>query len=329
MAKQINGYFEKDATIKGRLFKKGELVPSFAFLAADGSTSSGNWLYCQSFTEKGNMAARREKADPTGMGLYPGWAWAWPLNRRIIYNRASVDLMGKPWSPAKNILEWRDGKWVGDVPDGGWPPMKLDPGKTKLPFIMKPDGVASVFGPGRAEGPLPRALRASGVPGGEKPVFPANSTIPRPWPTPVRLITCAPAIHASRLWPRPTGWRSTGRPECSPRWQPWLLEDRTPDVCGDQQGIGQILQGIDNGDLCLVSSARGRVEAVAMVTARFRPFNIQGNVVHQVGLPCCYGWVYPKNGGDSANLLTPGAGDPNTRIPESKAFMVNVKRKEI
>lgn len=327
MAKLINGYFEKDSTIKGRLFKKGELVPSFAFLAADGSTSSGNWLYCQSFTEKGNMAARREKADPTGMGLFPGWAWAWPLNRRIIYNRASVDLMGKPWSPAKNILEWRDGKWVGDVPDGGWPPMKLDPGKTKLPFIMKPDGVASVFGPGRAEGPFPEHYEPLESPVA-KNLFSGQLNNPAAVAYASKadsLCTCDPRFPFVATTYRVAEHWQTG---VLTRWQPWLLETEPQMFVEISKELAD-MQGINNGELCLVSSARGLVEAVAMVTTRFRPFKIQGNVVHQVGLPCCYGWVYPKNGGDSANLLTPGAGDPNTRIPESKAFMVNVKRKEI
>ena len=96
IAKLINGYFEKDVTVNGKTYKKGDLVPSFAFLQSDGSTSSGYWLYCSSYTEEGNMAARREKADPTAMGLYSGWAWSWPVNRRILYNRASVDLEGQP-----------------------------------------------------------------------------------------------------------------------------------------------------------------------------------------------------------------------------------------
>ena len=86
------------------------------------------------------------------------------------------------------------------------------------------------------------------------------------------------------------------------------------------------LKGIKNGEKVIVESARGKVKAVSMVTRRFRPFKIQGNVVHQVGVPWHYGWVHPKDGGDSANLLTPSTGDPNTRIPESKAFMVNVKK---
>jgi formate dehydrogenase major subunit len=85
-------------TIKGKTFKKGTLVPSFAYLQADGSTSSGNWLYCNSYTEKGNMAARRSQKDaPNNIGLYPEFAWCWPVNRRIIYNRASVDPKGVPW----------------------------------------------------------------------------------------------------------------------------------------------------------------------------------------------------------------------------------------
>ena len=97
IAKEINGYFMEDKEIKGTLYKKGTLVPSFAFLQSDGSTSSGNWLYCNSYTEKGNMMARRSQNDPTGVGLYPEWSWCWPVNRRIIYNRASVDGYGRPW----------------------------------------------------------------------------------------------------------------------------------------------------------------------------------------------------------------------------------------
>ena len=86
------------------------------------------------------------------------------------------------------------------------------------------------------------------------------------------------------------------------------------------------MKGIKNGEKVIVESARGKVTAVAMVTIRFQPFKIQGTTVHEVGLPWHFGWVYPKDGGDSANLLTPSAGDPNTRIPETKAFMVNVEK---
>jgi formate dehydrogenase major subunit len=146
VAKEINGY---DLTT-------GKLLPSFGKLKDDGTTTSGNWLYCASYTEEGNMAARRDSTPgPFDIGLYPKWSWCWPVNRRIIYNRASVDLNGEPWDKEHPVIWWQDGKWVGDVPDGGWPPMAVDPEKTKYPFIMKPEGHARFFGPGMAEGPLP------------------------------------------------------------------------------------------------------------------------------------------------------------------------------
>jgi formate dehydrogenase major subunit len=323
IAKLINGYFEQDVTIKDTSYKKGSLVPSFAFLLDDGSTSSGNWLYCQSYNEKGNMAARREKKDPTGMGLYPEWAWCWPVNRRIIYNRAAVDLNGKPWSSNKNILEYKDGKWIGDVPDGGWPPMS-DKEKTKRPFIMKPDGVASVFGPGRVDGPFPEHYEPLECPVPKNlmssqrinPVAPVYGTEAD------AHFSCDPRFPFVGTTYRVTEHWQTG---ILTRWQPWLLELQPQLFIEMSNELGK-LKGINNGDLCKVSSARGEVEAVAIVTGRFKPFKVQGTTVHQVGLPWCFGWVYPPDGGDSANLLTPSTGDPNTRIPETKAFMVNVEK---
>ncbi len=323
IAKLINGYFEQDVTIKGASYKKGTLVPSFAFLLDDGSTSSGNWLYCNSYTEKGNMAARREKKDPTGMGLYPEWSWCWPVNRRIIYNRASVDLNGKPWSPNKNILEYKDGKWIGDVPDGGWPPM-ANKEKTKRPFIMKPDGVGSVFGPGRVDGPFPEHYEPLECPVPKNlmssqrinPVAPVYGTEAD------AHFSCDPRFPFVGTTYRVTEHWQTG---ILTRWQPWLLELQPQLFVEMSNELGK-LKGINNGDMCKVSSARGEVEAVAIVTGRFKPFKVQGTTVHQIGLPWCFGWVHPKDGGDSANLLTPSTGDPNTRIPETKAFMVNVDK---
>jgi len=323
VAKLINGYFEQDVTVQDKSFKKGSLVPSFAFLLDDGSTSSGNWLYCNSYTDAGNMSARRDKKDPTGMGLYPEWSWCWPVNRRIIYNRASVDLNGKPWSANKNILEYKDGKWVGDVPDGGWPPMS-DTEKTKRPFIMKPDGVASLFGPGLADGPFPEHYEPLECPvpknlmSGQRmnPVAPVYGTEAD------AHFSCDPRFPFVGTTYRVTEHWQTG---ALTRWQPWLLEAQ-PQLFVEMSHELAKLRGIINGDMCKVSSARGALEAVAMVTGRFKPMTIQGLTVHQVGLPWCFGWVYPPDGGDSANLLTPSTGDPNTRIPETKAFMVNVEK---
>ena len=129
MAKEINGYFLKDVSFpkKKKSFKKGDLVPSFAYLKDDGSTSSANWLYCNSYTNKGNMAARR-KREKSGIGLNLEWSWCWPVNRRIIYNRASVDLQGKPWDKEHPVIQFkgeaRDGKYVSwavsILPKNGW-----------------------------------------------------------------------------------------------------------------------------------------------------------------------------------------------------------------
>ena len=110
VAKEINGYFLADKVdhASKREFKKGDPVPAFAFLQDDGSTSSGCWIYCNSYAEKGNMAARRGTKDPSGIGLYSEWAWSWPVNRRIIYNGASVDLKGNPWDSktSRHHLGW-------------------------------------------------------------------------------------------------------------------------------------------------------------------------------------------------------------------------------
>jgi len=333
MAKEINGYFLRDVTVKGKHFKKGDLVPSFAYLQADGSTSSANWLYCNSYTAKGNMAARR-KREKSGIGLNLEWAWCWPVNRRIIYNRASVDKYGKPWDREHPVIAWDPGAkggkggWVGDVPDGGWPPMLNPDGtpnpKTKYPFIMKPEGHAHVFGPGRADGPFSEHYEPIECPVEKNPL---SSQLVSPvaplYSTKMDIYkSCDPKYPIVGTTYRVCEHWQTG---VMTRWQPWLLEAE-PQLFVEMSKELAKLKGIKNGDKVVVESARGKVEAVAVVTIRLRPFMIEGNTVHEVGLPYHFGWVHPKNGGDSANILTPSTGDPNTRIPETKAFMVNVRK---
>ncbi|MDH3950599.1 MAG: formate dehydrogenase-N subunit alpha, partial [Deltaproteobacteria bacterium] len=328
VAKEINGYFLADVTVKGKMYKAGTLVPSFAFLQADGTTSSGNWLYCHSYTEKGNMAARRGTEDKSGIGLYSEWSWCWPVNRRIIYNRASVDRYGQPWDKEHPVITWTGEKWVGDVPDGGWPPMltadgKLNP-KTKYPFIMKPDGHAHMFGPGRADGPFPEHYEPLECPI-EKNLMSGqfiNPTIKEFGTDADTRATCDPRYPIVATTYRVTEHWQTG---VMTRWQPWLLETQPQSFCEMSHELAK-LKGVKNGDKVTVESARGKVEAVAIVTIRFKPFMIAGTTIHQVGLPWCFGWVTPKDGGDSSNLLTPSIGDPNTKIPETKAFMVNVRK---
>jgi formate dehydrogenase major subunit len=328
-AKEINGYFLKDVTIKGTVYKKGTLVPSFAFLQADGSTSSGNWLYCNSYTEKGNMAARRSQKDaPNKIGLYPEFAWCWPVNRRIIYNRASVDLNGKPWDEKHPVITWTGDKWVGDIPDGGWPPLgsldKPDP-KSKYPFIMQPHGHAQIYGPGRNDGPFPEHYEPLECPV-EKNYL--NSQMVNPTAAIYggkadAHFTCDPRFPYVGTTYRVSEHWQTG---VMTRWQPCLLELQ-PQVFVEMSEELAKLKGIKNGERVKVTSARGSLEATAMVTKRFKPMKIAGNTVHQVGVPWHFGWRFPQDRvEESANLLTPSAGDANTRIPESKAFMVNVTK---
>jgi formate dehydrogenase major subunit len=328
VAKEINGYFVKDVTINDTTYKKGTLVPSFAFLQDDGSTSSANWLYCNSYTEKGNMAARRGLKDASGIGLYLEWAWCWPVNRRIIYNRASVDLKGQPWDKEHPVISWTGDKWVGDVPDGGWPPMANPDGtpnpKSKYPFIMKEEGYAHIFGPGRPDGPFPEHYEPLECPV-ERNLMSSqfiNPTVTQFETEMDKRFTCDPRYPFVGTTYRVTEHWQTG---VATRWLPWLLEAQPQQFCEMSEELAR-LRGIKNGDAVIVESGRGQVTAVAMVTKRFKPLKVMGQTIHEIGLPWCYGWVHPKDGGDSSNLLTPSVGDPNTKIPETKAFMVNVRK---
>jgi formate dehydrogenase major subunit len=328
VAKEINGYFVKDVTLKDTTYKKGTLVPSFAFLQDDGSTSSANWLYCNSYTEKGNMAARRGLKDASGIGLYLEWSWCWPVNRRIIYNRASVDLKGQPWDTKHPVISWSGDKWVGDVPDGGWPPLANPDGtrnpNSKYPFIMKEEGHAHIFGPGRSDGPFPEHYEPLECPV-ERNLMSSqfiNPTVQQFETEMDKRFTCDPRYPFVGTTYRVTEHWQTG---LATRWQPWLLETQPQQFCEMSEELAR-LRGIKNGDQVIVESGRGKVDAVAMVTKRFKPLKVMGQTVHEVGLPWCFGWVHPKDGGDSTNLLTPSVGDPNTKIPETKAFMVNVRK---
>ena len=278
--------------------------------------------------------ALRKKDDPTGLGLYPQWSWAWPVNRRIIYNRASVDLNGQPWNPKKPVLKWvqgqevdgkkQPGKWVGDIPDGPWPPMSEAGGK--YPFIMKPDGLGAIFGPGLADGPFPEHYEPLECPVPKNTLSSqfVNPTITIFSGSMDKHLTCDPRFPFVGTTYRVTEHWQTG---IMTRWQPWLVEAE-PQMFVEMSEELAKLRGIKNGEKVKVSSVRGEVGAVAIVTTRFKPFKIGDLIVHQVGMPWCFGWMVPKDGGESANLLTPNVGDPNTTIPESKAFMVNVNRIE-
>ena len=325
--RRINGFFWADTKIGNRLYKKGDLVPAFGNLQADGSTSSLNWLYTGSYTEdEGNKSKRR---DPTqtpmqaAIGLYPNWSWCWPVNRRILYNRASVDLNGKPYNPKKAVIEWDGKKWVGDVPDGPWAP-QADTKNGKLAYIMTTDGYAQLYGPGRLDGPFPEHYEPAETPVAQHPFSKQLSSPVYKFHTsdmdklakaadpkyPIVLTTYSMTEH----------WCGGGETRNVPNLleaEPQLYVEMSPELAKEK--------GIANGDGVIVESARGRGEAIAMVTVRIRPFKVMGKTVHLIGMPFAYGWTTPKCG-DSTNRLTIVACDPNTTIPEAKACCVNIRK---
>ena len=315
VAKEINGYD----------LETGELLSSFTKLKNDGTTSSGNWLYCASYTEDGNMAARRDPTQTSAqanIGLYPNWAWCWPVNRRIIYNRASVDLDGNPFNPDKSVINWHPlrGEWEGDVPDGGWPPMSQE--GTRLPFIMTSEGRGHIFATGEAlkDGPMPEHYE--------------------PWESPVDNL-----LSGTQNDPAVTIWESLVKGDVSKypivattyrlseHWNagqmtrnlPWLVE-LMPEMFVELSEELAAEKGIKNGEKVIVESARGKIEAVAVVTRRFSPYSINGRKVHQIGMPWHLGYMGLAKG-DSANMLTPNIGDANTTIPEYKAFLCDIRAK--
>lgn len=321
VAKLMNGHFLKDVTINGKTYKKGTQVPNFTFLQADGSTACANWLSSGSWPEEGNLMARRSTEQTpmqANINLYPNWSYAWPLNRRIVYNRASVNAKGEPFNRAKAVVEWIDGKWVGDVIDGGG-----NPG-TVHPFIMLKNGVGVLFDKGLADGPMPEYY--------EPIESPVNSHVfSKQFNNPVAFIAKNTKLSKNKEeFPyvgttyRVTEHWQTG---LMTRRMPWLIELEPQLFIEISTELAQ-LKGINNADHVKVSSIRGELIAVAIVTERITPFKIEGKDVHMVGFPWHYGWLNPKNGGDSANLLTPAVGDANSAIPESKAFMVNIEKVE-
>ncbi len=349
-AKEINGFFLEDKKVENptkkgdfKEFKKGDPVPTFAWLQDDGSTSSGCWVYCGSYGAT-NMAARRGTKDASGIGLYSDWAWSWPVNRRIIYNGASVDPKGNPWDPKRAVIKWNGEKWVGDVPDGAG-----DPGSGRPPFIMKPDGVGSLYGPGLVDGPFPEHYEPLECPVEKNFLSPQkhNPVIKRFDKPGVgsdldvysNVASCDPRFPIVCSTYRISEHWQTG---VLTRWCPWLAEMQ-PEMWCEMSLELATEKGIKNGEKVVVKSARGEVEAVAIVTSRFKPFNISGNTIHEVGIPWHFGWITTMDRkyspgdkkakvftkGDAANLLVPTIGDANTMIPESKAFMVNVMKKGV
>jgi formate dehydrogenase-N alpha subunit len=349
VAAEVNGYYMSGPD-------KGKQVVSFGGLKDDGSTCSGNWLYCGSYVDYGdgkgqeledgkhiteirgrrtiNRMAKRFAEGPSEVlpgrcvGLNADWSWCWPINRRIIYNRASVDVHGAPWDPHRWVIRWNPNKgekggWEGDVPDGGWPPMVKPDGaeneSTKRPFIMRPEGVACLFATALKDGPFPEHYEPL-----ESPVANAfssrqNNPAIKIWEpdmigTPDEFPIAATTYRVCEHWQAGAMTRNV----------PWLVE-LMPDVFVEMSPSLAQRKGVQTGEWVRVTTKRGELKARALVTNRFEPFFVGGKMVDQIGIP----WHWGYNGlatGDSANMLTPHVGDANTMIPEFKAFLCQVEK---
>jgi len=324
VAREVNGYaigpVMDPADPKKIILEAGKQVPGFAALRDDGSTASGCWIYAGSFTEAGNIMARRDNTDPGDAGLYPKWTFAWPANRRIIYNRASCDINGKPWDEKRKIIEWDDKaqKWAGyDVPDIA-PTAK--PGEV-MPFIMNQEGVARLWVRDlMRDGPFPVHYEPF-----ESPV--ANAMAPDIRGNPVARLFAGDKEQLGDVKEFPyvaTSYRLTEH------FHFWTKHVSVNAVLQPEffVELGEALakeKHIANGSWVRLWSKRGEVRAKAVVTKRIKPLICDGKPVHVIGVPLHWGFTGAAKKGYGPNSLTPFVGDANTDTPEFKAFLVNIE----
>jgi formate dehydrogenase major subunit len=306
--------------------KAGQQLPGFAWLKDDGTTSCGIWIYAGSFTEAGNQTARRDPSDPSGMGVHPGWGWSWPANRRVLYNRASCDVEGKPWDPSRRQIWWNEAtqKWLGnDVPD-----FKADshPKDHMGPFIMNPEGVGRIFAPlaAFADGPFPEHYEPIESPI-ENPLHAGQSTNP----VVTKLKGADDKYGTAKDFDVVcTTFRLTEHYHYWTKNNPMTVQ-LVPEPFIEMAAEMADELGIRGGELVKVSSARGEYIAKAMVTKRIKKMMIDGKKTYQIGIPFHWGYrgIAEDEGKTQRNLvnaLTHTAVDPNAHTPEFKGFLVKV-----
>jgi formate dehydrogenase major subunit len=332
--REINGF---DSQTK-------QLLSGFGALRDDGTTTCASWIYSGAYPSEGDFKPASRIPDPGNQpGSNLGWGYAWPANRRLLYNRASARPDGQPWSERKRWVWWDpsggaqgSGAWVGnDVPD--FSPTKapnapavpggigLDAHSGTDPFIMKADGKGWLFAPaGMVDGPLPTHYEAV-----ESPV--ANPLYPRQQNNPVykywrRDDNALAAVGDSRFPYVITTYRLTEHhlSGSMSRWLPWLAElqpelfiELSPELAAEK--------GIENLDFVRVTSQRGSIRARALVTPRIRPLVIDGKTIHQVGMPWHWGYM-GLVAGEVVNELSAMVADPNVSIHEGKTFLCNIAR---
>jgi formate dehydrogenase major subunit len=308
------------------LVKAGDQVASFAQLRDDGSTACGCWIYSGAWTQAGNQMARRDNSDPWNIGQTLNWAWSWPVNRRILYNGASVNpATGKPWRADKPLVSWNGKTWGGaDVPDIALTADPTAPDAVR-PFIMTAEGVARLFAPtGMAEGPWPTHYEPFETPLESNPMY----KDPRAKSNPAARVFKGDmdAFGKPKDFPyTATSYRLTEH------FHYWTKQAKINAILQPQQfvEIGEELakeKGIGHGDWVKVTSNRGFIKAVAVVTKRIPTLDCGGTKVHTVGLPNHWGFVGQTKPGYLVNTLTPFVGDANTQTPEYKSFTVNIEK---
>ncbi len=326
------------AEINGR-DSDGKPLSSFIQLKDDGSTSCGCWIYCGVYAGAVNQAARRVPGKEQNW-IANEWGWAWPANRRVLYNRASADPDGRPWSERKALVWWdaENNRWTGyDVPDfiANRPPDYIPPdGATGVaaiagtePFIMQADGKAWLFAPaGMVDGPLPAHYEPQESPFANLLYSQQHNPVRQVITRPQSLYQPSGNEPGSDVFPyvatphRVTEHQTAGGMS---RSLPYLAELQPAFFCEVSPELAAE-RGLEHHGWATIVTARSAIEARVMVTERIRPLRVGGRTVHQVGLP----WHWGQNGlttGDAANELTHLSLDPNVRIQEDKAFACDIR----
>ena len=332
--KEINGYH-----LTGD--KAGQMLEKFADMRPDGSTAGGCWIYTGVFAGGVNKSKNRvpgQEQDEVALE----WGWAWPMNRRILYNRASADPQGRPWSERKKYVWWDEDekKWVGkDVPDF---PIDRDPsfrptpdqsGPAAIagddPFIMQSDGKGWLYAPkGLVDGPLPTHYEAQESPVAN-PLYGQQRNPSRlVYPRKDNLWAPSAGEPGADVYPFVfTTYRLTEHHTAGgmSRWLPYLSELQPEMFCEVSPELAE-QQGLVNGEWATIISARSAIEARVLVTERMTPLTIKGRTIHQIGLP--YHWGVGNDAvveGDGANDLLGLALDPNVQIQESKVGSCDIR----
>jgi formate dehydrogenase major subunit len=336
----LNGYEIDDNTNLGAAAPK--LLANFTELKADGTTANAIWIYGGFYNNNADPTdpsiqpvARRhvnEKTgepvadkDPGGMGLYPSWAFSWPANRRIIYNRASADPAGKPWNPNRVLVEWDGSTWIrNDVPDFGWGTVdKPNPPEACPAFFMKGELHANFVTTGMKDAPLPEHYEPFETPmetnllngriNSPMIKFADNESVQKGDAKQYPIVATSYSITEH--------WQTGAQTRMCP-----VLDEIQPRQFIEISEQLAAEKGIKNGDMVRVFNNRSSVKVNALVTKRIQPYTIDGNKVHLIGMIHHWDWTNRYSQGEVMNELTPNVGDPNSYIPEYKAFLVDIEK---